>query len=280
MSPTTAEASEWTRFFPGEGANRPDVLHARFVRHAYSRHTHDEYVVGLIETGVQRFALERDLHYTPAGSIFLINPGEAHTGGPGVPDGYVYRTVYPSESLIRTVAAELGTTSAVSPSFRKPVITDQQLYDVLRAFNRSLADPASALEQETHLRHALSLLVSRHTEPGSSKWPLEGVTPVIRRARQYLDESYLRDVSLSELATVCGSSPFHLARAFTARFGLPPHAYLNNLRVTHAKRMIRAGARLSEVAYAVGYCDQSHLNRRFKRIVGVTPSQYARRTGS
>ena len=50
MSPTTAEASEWTRFFPSEGNSRPDVLHARFVRHAYSRHTHDEYVVGIIET--------------------------------------------------------------------------------------------------------------------------------------------------------------------------------------------------------------------------------------
>jgi AraC-like DNA-binding protein len=46
-----------------------------------------------------------------------------------------------------------------------------------------------------------------------------------------------------------------------------------------AKRMIRAGARLVEVAYAVGYCDQSHLNRRFKKIVGVTPSQYAQRSG-
>src|SRR5450755_229780 len=108
MSSTTTEASEWTRFFPGEGTNRPDVLHARFVQHAYTRHTHDEYVVGLIETGVQRFDLGRALHYTPAGSIFLINPGEAHTGGSGLSDGYVYRTVYPTEGLIRAAAAEFG----------------------------------------------------------------------------------------------------------------------------------------------------------------------------
>ena len=178
----------------------------------------------------------------------------------------MYRTFYPSESLIRTVAAELGTTSSILPSFRKSVFTDQHLYDVLFAFNRSLADAVSALEQETHLRHAMSLLVGRYTEPGPSKWPLEGAPPVVRRARHYLDESYVRDVSLSELATACGSSPFHLARAFTAQFGLPPHAYLNNLRVMHAKRMIRAGVRLAEVAYAVGYCDQSHLNRRFKKL--------------
>jgi len=279
MSPTITEASEWTRFFPGEGTSRPDVLHARFVRHAYSRHTHDEYVVGLIETGVQRFDLERAVHYAPAGSIFLINPGESHAGGSGLPDGYVYRTFYPPESLIRAAAAEFGATSTVLPSFAKPVITDQQLYDVLLAFHRSLADPASTLEQETHLRHAIALLVRRHTEAWSSDWRLARATPAIRRAREYLTESYVRDVSLSELARACGSSPFHLARAFTAQFGLPPHAYLNNLRVTRAKRMIRAGTSLAEVAYAVGYCDQSHLNRRFKKIVGVTPAQYARRTG-
>ena len=280
MNPTTTAAPEWTRFFPADATSRPDVLHARFVRHAYSRHTHDEYVVGIIEAGVQRLDLERGVHYSPAGSIVLINPGEAHTGGPGVPDGYVYRTLYPPENLIRAAAAEFGTTSAILPSFRKPMIIDQHLYDVLFAFHRSLADPAAALEHETHLRHAISLLVRRHTEPWSPKWRLPGVTPAIRRARQYLDESYARDVSLSELAAACGSSPFHLARAFTGQFGLPPHAYLNNVRVTHAKRMIRAGTALAEVAYAVGYCDQSHLNRRFKKIVGVTPSQYARHASS
>jgi AraC-like DNA-binding protein len=86
----------------------------------------------------------------------------------------------------------------------------------------------------------------------------------------------MRDVSLSELAGACNLSRFHLARAFTGQYGLPPHAYLNSVRVMHAKRMIRAGTSLTEVAYAVGYCDQSHLNRRFKKVVGVTPSQYAR----
>jgi AraC-like DNA-binding protein len=279
MNPTTTGASEWTRFFPGEGTSRPDVLHARFVRHAYSRHTHDEYVVGLIETGVQRFDLERAVHYAPAGSIFLINPGESHAGGSGLPDGYVYRTFYPPQNLIRAVAAEFGAASTALPSFVRPVVTDPQLTDALLAFHRSLADTSAILEQETHLRHAISLLVRRHTEPWSSNWRLAGATPAIRRARQYLDEGYVRDVSLSELARACGCSPFHLARAFTAQFGLPPHAYLNNLHVTHAKRMIRAGTSLAEVAYAVGYCDQSHLNRRFKKIVGVTPSQYAQRPG-
>jgi len=50
----------------------------------------------------------------------MINPGDAHTGGSGVQDGYVYRTLYPSENLIRAAAAELGATSTILPSFGKP----------------------------------------------------------------------------------------------------------------------------------------------------------------
>jgi AraC-like DNA-binding protein len=280
MSPTGADACEWTRFFPSNGWSRPEVLHARFIRHAFSRHTHDEYVVGLIESGVQRFDLGRTTHYTPAGSIFLINPGEAHTGGSGVQDGYVYRTFYPSEDLIRAAAVEFGAVSVTSPSFGKAVIADQDLFGVLLAYHQSVADEASSLEQETRLHHVISLLLVRHTQPGAPDRRLARATRAVHWAREYLDAGYMRNVSLSELAKACGSSPFHLARSFTAEFGLPPHAYLDGLRVAHAKRMILAGTSLAEAAYSVGLCDQSHLNRRFKRIVGVTPGQYVQQSNS
>ena len=58
----------------------------------------------------------------------------------------MYRTLYPPENLIRAAAAEFGTSSANLPSFRKPMIIDQHLYDFF-AFHRSLADPAAALER-------------------------------------------------------------------------------------------------------------------------------------
>src|ERR1700734_1807360 len=92
MIPTTAEASEWARFFPAKGTSRPDVLHARFVRHAYSRHTHDEYVVGIIEAGVQHLDLQGGVHYSPRGSS-VLKP-LAHQGyiaaGPLSADGRPY----------------------------------------------------------------------------------------------------------------------------------------------------------------------------------------------
>ena len=58
--------------------------------------------------------------------------------------------------------------------------------------------------------------------------------------------------------------------------GLPPHAYLLQLRLGHAKRLLAAGEAPAAVAAAVGFVDQSHLSRRFKGAFGITPGQYAR----
>ncbi len=63
-------------------------------------------------------------------------------------------------------------------------------------------------------------------------------------------------------------------RVFRQETGLPPHTYLIQLRINQAKAHLQAGETIAEVAAATGFSDQSHLTRRFKRIVGVTPGQY------
>jgi len=61
--------------------------------------------------------------------------------------------------------------------------------------------------------------------------------------------------------------------------GVPPYAYLVQLRVNRAQAMLCAGSSVSDVAYACGFCDQSHLNRMFKKAVGVPPGKYVRQAG-
>ena len=66
-----------------------------------------------------------------------------------------------------------------------------------------------------------------------------------------------------------------MMRAFTREYGMPPHAYTNQLRLSEARRLIAAGHRLSDAAASAGFYDQSHLTRMFKRAYGVTPGVYA-----
>jgi AraC-like DNA-binding protein len=82
--------------------------------------------------------------------------------------------------------------------------------------------------------------------------------------------------SLGELAALVGTSRFALLRAFRARYGLPPHAYLNQLRVRRARTLLDEGTPAAAVAVAVGFADQSHLSRHFRRLVGLAPGRYQR----
>jgi len=55
---------------------------------------------------------------------------------------------------------------------------------------------------------------------------------------------------------------------------LAPHAYQINLRINQARELLRAGQALADVAFALGFCDQSHFHRSFKAYTGITPKQY------
>ncbi len=70
-------------------------------------------------------------------------------------------------------------------------------------------------------------------------------------------------------------SRFQAHRRFKHRHGLPPHAYRLCVRIARAKQLLRSGNSPSSVAAAQGFVDQSHFARHFKRLVGVTPHEYA-----
>ena len=83
---------------------------------------------------------------------------------------------------------------------------------------------------------------------------------------------------LEELASLANLSPYHLARVFRDEIGMPPHAYQTQARLGRTRVLLLRGWPPARVAQETGFADQSHLTRRFKRLVGVTPGRYARRS--
>lgn len=93
----------------------------------------------------------------------------------------------------------------------------------------------------------------------------------------FIQGNYAREVKLEDVAAAVHLSPFHLARLFKQVTGVTLHQCLVQVRVNAARSLISAGSgqrSLAEVAAAVGFADQSHLTRQFKRHFGVTPSQF------
>jgi len=126
------------------------------------------------------------------------------------------------------------------------------------------------------------LMEATELEEGSPSAALEaggrnGAQPrAVADALAFMHENYARELSLSDIAAAAHLSPFHLARLFKQSLGVSPHQYLIQLRVNSARWLLSAGSgerSLAELANAVGFADQSHLTRHFKRVLGVTPGQ-------
>ena len=99
--------------------------------------------------------------------------------------------------------------------------------------------------------------------------------PAIARARAYLERRN-RHVPSRHVARHVGLSPFHFIRLFRRAVGVPPSAYATLVRIGRAERLLRDGVPIAHAADAAGFYDQSHLNRCFRRFVGITPGEYRR----
>lgn len=101
--------------------------------------------------------------------------------------------------------------------------------------------------------------------------------PAIRAAREYMETHYAEDISIARLATLVSLSPHHFARAFGREVGIPPHTYLEIIRIRKAREFLDRGDTVVSAALSAGFVDQSHLTHRFKRFLGITPGKYAKR---
>lgn len=98
-----------------------------------------------------------------------------------------------------------------------------------------------------------------------------------QRLSEFLREHLTERVTVSGFARRMGLSPAHFARRFRATFGIPPLQYILKTRVDHALSLLRSGdCRVAEAALAVGFCDQSHLDRHCRKFYGRAPSAMLR----
>lgn len=119
------------------------------------------------------------------------------------------------------------------------------------------------------LRHfSVQKLVFPVVENGLSKRKLQQVT-------DYIHAHLEQDLTLAELAAVVHTSPSYFSSLFKQSMSLAPHQYVIQCRVEKAKQLLLRGEMsIAEIAQILGFSHQSHLNRHFKRLVGVTPKAF------
>lgn len=124
-----------------------------------------------------------------------------------------------------------------------------------------------------HLLEHYSTTRLNPSEYIAGKLPKYKLKQVINYIYAHLDS----DLSLKELANSVQMSPHYFARLFKETTGITPHQYVIRCRVERAKNLLKEKKlSIAQIATQVGFVDQSHLNRYFKRLVGITPKTYLR----
>lgn len=248
-----------------------ELLTATYETHVFAPHRHAAYVLALIESGTHAFDHRGSVVVAPAGSVLFLDPDERHTGYGYQRSAWTYRVLYAEPALFRAVTDG-------EPHFAPAAVHDPALANAIRAMCRAMAEPSAALRRQEAMLSVLSHSL-RHSDTRSPTraW---NEPDAVRRARELIDDRYDENLTLAEIAAIAGLSAFHLCRSFARAVGFAPHEYLMCRRIERAKMLLRTGLSLADVATRVGFCDQSHLTRHFRRRVGVTPGQYRSNTCS
>jgi AraC family transcriptional regulator len=142
---------------------------------------------------------------------------------------------------------------------------------------RMLAETSSLLLAARLVQAQLDADFARR--PSQSRHPLDDRR--LRRILDYIEQHLTDDIAVADLARVACLSVFYFTRAFSAAMGVPPHRYVSQRRLEHAKEMIATGrASIAETAFTCRFSSQSSFTRAFRRATGVTPATYRRDRGS
>ncbi|MFM0466716.1 AraC family transcriptional regulator [Paraburkholderia strydomiana] len=253
-----------------------ESLRAHFSGHAYDPHDHDDMLVGYTEQGVQRFRCRRSLHTSVPGRAILIEPGALHDGHAPEAGGFTYAMLYLPQTWVERATRRLNVPGLqrVDAAFAHTLVDDSGLVDAIRQAFLAIYGNEGRLARDQTLDRLVRRLAGHLGDMPMTDGMAMSAT--IARVRDFLHDHMDGNIGLDELASIAGIDRFRLTRLFQQAFGTSPHAYLVRLRLRAARRLLAIGRTPAEVAAEVGFADQSHLGRWFRRAYRMTPAAYRR----
>ena len=209
-----------------------EILKGTYTRHRFAPHLHDTFGLGAIEAGASKIRYRDRTVTQHAGDVVVIPAREVHTGESDGPQGWSYRMLYLPEEVL------VGFTTTDDLRFDGPSIADPELARRIMELHALLDAGTDRLRGQTALVDVLQMLCTRHAGGGVDRSGDLRPSATLGLVRDYLETNFAKSISLMELSTLSGVSPFHLSRRFH-RYAAPgrcPSACLRRPRRGTAPR--------------------------------------------
>jgi AraC-like DNA-binding protein len=246
------------------------LIDADYRTFAFQRHYHLDIHIGLITRGQQQFFFKGSQHLAGKQQIIMMPPDEIHDGHTKRADGYSVNVFTIHPDWFRDYFHPGASSTLLS--FRQLIIDDVDLFIQLQTMHqRFRQDKLSQLARDCLPYDGFSVLLERYGQLRDHRSIALGHHS-INNVREYLLENLDQPIYLQTLANLCHLSPVQFQRHFKAKMGLTPYAWLVRLRLEKAMQLLQSGLKGTAVAHAVGFYDQAHFSKAFKRAYGISPS--------
>ncbi|HGE2196671.1 AraC family transcriptional regulator [Pseudomonas aeruginosa] len=244
-------------------------------RACYRPHSHPTFSIGAVDDGSSVFtgAPGGPVALHP-GSLVLVPPACVHACNPTRERTWSYQMLHLDAEWLLAIRQE-GAEALDHPKETPIRITrEPSLYARFCRLNGLLFSDATVHDKEATLiefvgdcDNAAGQRIAAPTDAAAHRQRLHPLLEMLRNEPSCI-------ASVGELAQMVGMSRYQMIRAFRAATGLTPHAWQLNQRINHAREQLQAGDDLADIAYRLGFADQSHFQRIFKAHAGVTPGRY------
>ncbi|RTZ17621.1 AraC family transcriptional regulator [Vibrio aquaticus] len=240
----------------------------------YDAHSHDEFSFGVILQGTAAYKNRSQSHQVGAGDLVTINPADVHSCNPekGL---WSYSMLFVDALKMGQLQRDiLRESNQRLPMDYHAFNADFERNEALKAQYFTLFNALEHEESNLNIETCLYSFIESSLQITRPSFKHRQHDEPIKRIREKLLDEVAHHHELESLAEEAGMSRYQLLRAFKNQYGLPPYAYLMDEKIKRSKVMLKAGDSLSDVAHNLGFSDQAHFQRQFKKRLAVTPKYY------
>lgn len=246
-----------------------------FGNNSMNKHFHNRLSFAIVTEGIGEFIFREGRQKASTGCIVKIAPGEVHSSGKSTSSNpFKYRVFYVDDNSIQGILEGEEQKPEKGIKFNEQISFDVNFFSHCLRAHEGLTRETDILSQEVVFTTLVLELLKTHSDTKAQLPVIDSKPSYLPIIIDYLHEYYYKSISLCELVAISKRSPSQIIRTFQKYIGIAPHAYLINLRVIKAKKLLGRNKSISQAAFEVGFNDQSHLHRYFKMINHVTPGKF------